>query len=618
MSIINSYDIDLQDHDLNELEIELIGFRANGRPLRSLNNSDGSPARLLSRFDHMINISRMIWGDKVEVYKDGVENTYMTRIWKALCSNKRVGLAGCANSCKSFSVSTYCIIFGMAFPESTSIFVSTTSSLAADDRMWGEIKSLHEASRTKFGHVIGNKKTLSFEEKDPKQSITDSRNSIKVVPIPAGRDGKAAIGTIIGRKNQHVIWVIDEAPNMEHYVLDSQIVANLNANPFFQLVVIGNPAFRDDPHGIFCQPVGGWESIQDSDNEWKIKSGGVCVVLDGLSSPNYDAPNGNVPFPYLMHEAKRISQEEECGGSETLAYSRMVRGKWSSASMSSTILSKQFVQQYGADKIPVMGTGKFTRIAGIDSAIVQGGDKCCMTIGLVGDDALGTKVAVMEGEPIEINPTIVPGQEYAKLLAAKIVGICRTKGIMPDGIFLDVTGDGGILAQHISTLFGGEPINLVTAKGTPDDRKVSSVDTRTCKQAYDRKITQMFYEVRLAIQFGVFKGFPVESQAASELYQRRFNPKAAGGKISVETKEEMRRRTGMKSPDASDSIVFFVHGCLAKGVQLTGKPAPSANPLKINTVVRNAMKRRRGMGKRRRSPYSDPSLSGSSYSESPW
>ena len=84
----------------------------------------------------------------------------------------------------------------------------------------------------------------------------------------------------------------------------------------------------------------------------------------------------------------------------------------------------------------------------------------------------------------------------------------------------------------------------------------SGTDSRPSKEVYVNKVSEIWFVGREYMQSGQIKG--ISPPLARELCARSYVTKQKG-KIQVETKAEMKKRTG-KSPDLGDSalICLFV------------------------------------------------------------
>lgn len=589
-----------------DVTIELIGF-----------NQYGKTEGFLTRYEHAINAFQLLWPKypiwvtfpETPYYMDRglngmrIENVFLTTALKALCEHSEVGLTGCASSGKSFCASAYNLMCFYSSPMDTLQMLSTTSGLALKQRVWAEIKKLHNEASEVFsvGTIIDYLNVLLFDpslaftdEKDA--SLRDMRNGIIGVAIPVGSEGDKALSTIAGRKNENVRWTIDEMAYMPDNVLSP--CANLEANPRFQLIVMANAKSQNDSHGRFSEPKGGWPE-EFNESTWVTKTGGVCVHLDGLKSPNMfegheriDDPT-KLPFPKLINHlslermAIREGQGDPEQGRKSAGYWMMARGIWLPSSLDTTVLSKTIITSTGADK-PVTGwAGRTTRIAAADPSFTIGGDKFYLQLGTIGVDAdSGASVLVPDAEPILITPDMgTPGDLYDQL-AAKVVRVLHANSISPGNFGMDVSHDGGLMMQAIAKLWGTNEILGISSLGTPTERPVSDQDPAKAKDRYDRQVTEYWFSLRVACQLGRIKGFNVNSVYAKDLFERRYTF-TAGGKTSIEVKGDMKKRIG-RSPDGGDVMSYLLEVARRAGLlpmERTEAAPPVARTLSFDPIT---------------------------------
>lgn len=568
-----------------EVTIELHGFKQRGK----------TPG-FLSRYEHALNAFRLLWPQYPVVkilpnepyYQERglaglrVENTFFTRALKALCTYDEVGLTGCASSGKSFIASAYMLMQFYSDPLRTMGILSTTSGKALDARIWAEIKMLHNSCQFPVGEILDYLTALVFDpalamqgKKDA--AIRDLRNGIMGVAIPNNAEGQGALMTIAGRKNDNVLWAIDEMAYMPNNVLDP--CGNLESgNPNFQLILMANAKSQTDAHGRNSEPKAGWPE-EFTMKEWETKTGGRCVHLDGMDSPNLfpgheliDDVN-KLPFPTLINHiglkkiAIREGQGNEEQGKKTPKYWMMARGIWLPSSMDTTVLSPSIIRASGADRDCRWGYGKRKKLAAIDPSFTIDGDDFVILLGDLGpEEEAGHMVLKYHHEHILITPDMNAGGELYDQLAAKVVQILLANGVEPGCVGMDVSHDGGIMAQAIMKLYGSNEIHLISSLGPATERKISDQDNAPAKDRYDRQVTEFWFSLRVAVQLGRIRGFNVLSEYASHLFERRYEFRP-GGKVAIETKKEMKERL-RKSPGAGDAATYLLEVARRNGLPM--------------------------------------------------
>ena len=115
-----------------------------------------------------------------------------------------------------------------------------------------------------------------------------------------------ALHNLIGYHNTRVLLVVDEAQGTREAIF--QATDNLAKNPEFKCLLMGNAESREDPHGRFSEPLGGWISVDpESSEQWETRGGpakglGCCVFFDGRKSPAITEPDGERKYPFLINQ----------------------------------------------------------------------------------------------------------------------------------------------------------------------------------------------------------------------------------------------------------------------------------------------------------------------------
>ena len=155
----------------------------------------------------------------------------------------------------------------------------------------------------------------------------------------------------------------------------------------------------------------------------------------------------------------------------------------------------------------------------------------------------------------------------------QLVKDCVSYGVHPRDFGLDISGDGGKMMRAIIiewSKFNPEAMFVypISSMRMPTDRKISSLDKRTCKEAYDRMVTEYWFAVHTAMSTRSLLGIDVEkhSQVVSELCSRLYFHK--GRKVAVEKKSDMKHRL-KKSPDLADSLTYSVEMLRRAGLDFT-------------------------------------------------
>jgi hypothetical protein len=534
---------------------------------------------LLNPAQHMVNCFQLIYGNDVLLHSQGIPNNYALDIIDLFCNENDWGIAGCASSGKTFSVAACIIIDWLCAPDFTSTYVASTSLDASEDRLWGKVCTLYRIAmrnlQAKYGKdaSIGNlveyRRMIVFESIDTKDSERDYTNAIKALAFPKGGEGKRSVENTRGRKNARMRLFLDELAEMDLYALDTRV--NLGANPDFIFGGMANPAATaNNPHTELCQPDHPleWESVNRYTHKWTTRTG-VALHLSGEDSPNFQVPDAEIPpfDRFLTIQGEAATLKRCYGNKNALEYWRNVYGWWPDSSVELTIFSKQFIQGCDINWEPVW-SGKTKVVCGFDPAFTAGGDRCAATFCRFGPNDTGRSLGYYLGTR-EYNSSV--GEVFEESIAIQVVRDCLEYGVHPRDFGLDISGDGGKMMRAIIiewSKYNPEAMFVfpISSMGMPTERKISNLDQRTCKEAYDRLVTEYWFAVHTAMSTRSLVGIDVErhSQVVNELCSRLYSHK--GRKVSVEKKLDMKQRL-KKSPDLADSFTYAVQMLRRAGLE---------------------------------------------------
>jgi hypothetical protein len=112
---------------------------------------------------------------------------------------------------------------------------------------------------------------------------------------------------------------------------------------------------------------------------------------------------------------------------------------------------------------------------------------------------------------------------------------------------------------------GGRP----TARPVRDDLFTADADGRKrlmrCDEYYDRKISELWYSCRLAIEAEQIRelGLDIIEEGCIRIFDM-----VAGNKVSVETKAQMKKRMQGESPNKFDAFTFLLEGARQLGFRI--------------------------------------------------
>jgi hypothetical protein len=370
--------------------------------------------------------------------------------------------------------------------------------------------------------------------------------------------------------------------------------ANLNKNEDFRAVILGNPADPLDPLGRAAEPKDGWtdEYLEPAKTKvWDTRfMGGRCVNLIGTDSPNFDFPADQpTRYKYLISKEK-IQDTLSFFPKDSMEYYSQCVGTMKIGTIARRVLSREMCLRYGAQKQVVWDASyKRSRVYFVDAS--YGGDRCVAGSADLGVE-VGGKQVLSFNEP-RIIPIMV-GETWGEpedQIARYVRDDCEKQDIDPKNMGHDSTGRGALgtaLAREWSAW-----TNPIEFGGCPTDRPVSldmrvlDEDTglmryKTCKEHYDRFLSELWFSVRYAVEAGQIRDLPDEPM--EELCTRLWD-NWKDGKKKVEVKDGtpikpgMKQRTG-KSPDMGDWAVGIVEMARRAGFQISKLANPKNDPRK--------------------------------------
>lgn len=522
-------------------------------------------------FTHYQNLQKALWPGKAW-------HKWNELVLGELVKGGIVGIMGPASSAKTHEAAAYALCTYFAFPDETTILCSSTTRDMLEMRIWGEIKKYFRKARERFpwlpGNFIESKQMITSDGKEVEGR--EFRNGVKGVACKRGGTWEG-LGDYIGIKNKRVMLIADESQLMEMGFFDS--VPNLNSNPWFQLIALGNPKDITDPLGQVCEPKEGWESIPEDDKTkvWETRLwGGRCVQLVGTDSPNFDYPEGAEPFPFLIGR-RAIRQAEEYYGKESWQVLMMCYGRIPLSAMERRVITRSLCEKFWAFEEPVWGDGKITKIFALDAAYGSvGGDRCVGGELQFGKDRDGKSLLAFHKKPLIIPVKVGQATGLAEdQIASYVIKYCEENDIPRAHVFFDGTGRSSLTSSFGRS--GWTAVNPIEFGGRPSDRPApihgksndQAKTPKTCRDVYYNFVSELWFMVRHLIEAGQFRGMPEEVMMEGQM---RAWDIVGANKIQVEPKDKTKERLG-RSPDLFDMLVCGAEGARRLGFSI-GKLTP--------------------------------------------
>lgn len=542
----------------SEVGIEMVMIRSGGSWKKSNGETAGN-----GLFFHFKRLISLLWPEHVWHRWNELE-------LECYLKYRVIGEMGPASSGKTHSAAIHTLADYYVWSDCTTVLVSSTEREMLEMRVWGEIKKYHQMAKDRHGDLIpGNliesRQRIITDSRFETVEGRDFRNGICGVPCKKG-GSYVGLGSFAGIKNKRLRMVADECHLMHRVFVDA--ISNLNKNPDFKCVALGNPKDTTDALGVICEPaahLGGWDGGIDQapkTKTWETRfEQGTCVQLVGSDSPNLD---GKLGIPLI--DQKAIDADIAFYGKDSLQFTMMNEGRMPRGQGLRRVITRQMCLKFGAMEEPVWRNEKRTRIGFLDAAYgAVGGDRCVFGELQFGDEINGQQVmALVETVlvPISVDINETPEDQIATYVKEQ----CTKRNIPPENFAFDSTGRGSLVgalgriwSPHVVGVeFGGKPSERQVT-WVPNDQKI------TCRDYYSKFVSELWYSVALIIQSRQFRGMTEEVMGEGCMREWGF---VGANKIEVEPKEKMKLKTG-RSPDLFDALVAGVELARRKGFYIT-------------------------------------------------
>jgi hypothetical protein len=551
--MIQKYGVTFAD-GCTEADIELwMAFDVHPTEVPSLHRATG----FLGAYEHLHRAIDLIWNryDKPLLIWNDWSEMMMDELISAYHGCGEIVFTGPSASWKSTCVACFINAAWMADPLQTKCPISSTNLGSLRELLWKDVHKFYRTSQCGFGNVVQHPK--------PKiQTIKgEDDKGIFGVAVKQG-DTEDVIEQIKGRHAPKVIVGIDEGPGALQAVVDACINLRTGCQKFL-LIMLGNANSQFDQHGLLSEPAAGWDSVTVESEKWKTKRGGVCIHLDGHKAPNVIL--GYQKYPGMISQSD-LDKAKEQYGENSPRYWQERRGFWPPEGLTKTVLTASMLDKFHARDNPVW-VNEPILVAALDPAF-EGGNRRVLRFGKVGlcdSEVDGVHIhhrVLCPTEIICLKVDITSKEPIHYQIARQTREECKSRGVDPENFAMDSSGEGG----GVSAIFKrewSEDIVEVEFGGYPDkDRTVSDINPRTWAQEVVNKVTQLWLQVRVAVERNQIRGLDV--QTAKEFCQRKIDYERYAPRSIVQSKKEMHDLIG-GSPDFSDCFAVMQELCLRRG-----------------------------------------------------
>jgi hypothetical protein len=488
---------------------------------------------------------QMIWSRE-----DVLWHSWIDRMLRSWCDYNWITWTGPAASGKSLAASLFALEYWMEEPDRTSVIMASTTKGALARRLWYYVQDLH----SKIPPEAGRKGEPIYSEYLIRWRAGDKKNGIFGVAVEDGPI-EEALHNLIGFHNKRVVLIVDEAPGVREALF--QACDNLSKNPEFKCVLMGNAESREDPHGRFSEPLGGWVGIDpNKDEQWETQGGvakgnGVCVFFDGRKSPAVTEPEGPKTYPFLINQDQIDAALDYYKTEDDPRFWSQSIGFWPPVTLKRTVLDERIVLNNFV-KEPATWYTSFRWCAAFDPSY-EGGDRKIFQpfkLGQLGPDQ-HSRWQIEFSTPVELKISIRDEHEIHYQIVQQCIDHCELLDIPPDRFGLGSSGEGGGLLSIFRREWGA--VHGIEEAGAVSNRPISNANPKPCSEEYDRVVTELWFGVREFAIHGCLRGMPEE--ALREFYTRRWE--IQNHKVRLETKKELKKHF-RRSPDYGDAVAFCI------------------------------------------------------------
>jgi len=502
----------------------------------------------LGKAQHFKNVVNFLWGKNNRI-KKFIWHPWAEELLEALCENTYVGAAGCASSGKTELAAIWGIVNFLCAPNATMVILVSTTLKSARQRIWGSVVQFWQAVPGLPGKLVDSQGLIRLDDGSGGNKFSD-KCGLVLVPCERSQE-KDAISKMIGLKNKRVFLIADELSELTDSIGEVAFPGgNLTSNPYFQFVGLSNPASYYDPFGRLIEPKAGWASINVDSEKWDTNFG-VAVHFDALKSPNVLA--GKTLFPFLPTQQK-VDEALKANEPTSARFFRMMRGFFCPEASEDRIYSESDFIKFEADK-PIIWATPGTKVAALDPAFTNGGDRSVLYFGTYGTNKDGLPALCFDGYEILNEDVTNKTEPRSYQIAKKFRSLCESRHVSPENAAFDATG-AGISFGDVVRVVWSDRVHRISFGGGASERPASISDNTPAKERYTNRVSEIWFSAKQLLRGRQVGG--ISPDLAKELCARKFTER--NSKLCVEPKEQMKSHFG-KSPDLADAALMLVLLC---------------------------------------------------------
>jgi hypothetical protein len=272
----------------------------------------------------------------------------------------------------------------------------------------------------------------------------------------------------------------------------------------------------------------------------------------------------------MIDREKMAEIEQAAGGEDTPIYWRQVVGLAPGVDVPDKLVTHKLLESNRAFEKALWAGTPLKVVGGLDVGFRMDGDPCSIDFCKVGKETDGRTVAEFERDALLLIPSIKSKEAFEPQIAEKVIAECRKRDC--HYITMDITGDGGILLQHIERRAREEKYILevvpVSFSGAADDSVVIPDQKKLASEQFANKMSQIWGQFRLCVINKTIRGCDQMSAAVKQLVGRKFITDDKK-RFLVESKREYKKRL-KRSPDQADARTLATFSAIKNG--LSGVP----------------------------------------------
>jgi len=525
---------------------------------------------LLDR-ERYIAAATLLWGR--ELFDGRPES--VSRIFHALNAHAKTFLVGATSMGKSYSVIAWLLLDWLRDPLNTGTRIVSVTARHAESNTFSTLQRFYQEAVIKLPG-IDQHNFIGMGTKD-------RHSSMSLVAIRKGESGYATLKGYhpVRRRHPHPVfgWLtrvrvfLDEAEDIPAGVWKAlaNLLGNMEGRHTVKAIGAWNPANNASISFMMSEPKKGWGRIDlDTDKEWVSKRGYHVLRLDAADCEN-------------VKQRRKVYE-----GLQTWEGYNDLRSVANGADAPFLCFGRAMYYMLGGENcyIPgallddVMGeyvfsAGTEVRGAGIDLAW-EGDDKVIVAGGRYGE-AVGFRPVGQPMIPFDVPRWTAQLDNFYEMpkartlaQAAQLIDLLEQLGCDHNFVTLDRTGDGRGVGDAFIEEHGWNEVRGMVWGESASHTKILEDDKDYCDEVYFDNTIEMWGCLKRWLEFGYVKiAAHVQTERCfQEIKGRRFRMVGKGptGKplMALEKKKDFRARYDF-SPDYTDALVQFLHGCRMAG-----------------------------------------------------